>query len=185
MSSVGCIGPLRTSTSTQKEKDDCYSDVILVVSPSSNPSVCSLVGTMRACWYLDLTLSRLHVYSVYKHLTEVYINNSIVRLRQFITRSIFPSLVWFITGQSCLQQFVSSRPSPRQMRPKYLRRMTTLHTLHWHWLLIIQTWTVSVETMTLAPAQPGRLTVGLGREELIRDGPVLAIIPGASANQFI
>ena len=81
--------------------------MILVVSPSSNPSVCSLVGTMRACWYLDLTLSRLHVYSVYKHLTEVYINNSIVRLRQFITRSISPpssdlSLDRVVYNNSCL-----------------------------------------------------------------------------------
>ena len=70
------------------------------------------------------------------------------------------------------------------MRPKYLGEghyiFCTVITF-----LIILTWTVSVETLTMAPAQSGGLTVGLGREELIRDGPVLAIIPGASANQFM
>ena len=61
--------------------------------------------------------------------------------------------------------------------------MRTLHSVVT--FLIILTWTVSVKTLTLAPAQTGGLTVGLGREELVRDGPVLAIISGASANQFM
>ena len=43
-----------------------------------------------------------------------------------------------------------------------------------------QTWTVSVEALTTA--QPRRLAVRLGREELVRGGAVLAVIPGASEN---
>ena len=45
-----------------------------------------------------------------------------------------------------------------------------------------QTWTVSVET--LATAEPRGLAVRLGREELVRGGAVLAVIPRASENQY-
>ena len=45
-----------------------------------------------------------------------------------------------------------------------------------------QTWTVSVEALTTA--QPRGLAVRLGRQELVRGGAVLAVIAGASENQY-
>ena len=68
------------------------------------------------------------------------------------------------------------------MRPEYLEEDDDIRYFALLSFLINQTWAVSVEA--LAAAQPGGLTVRLGREELVRGGPVLAVIPGASEKGF-